>query len=60
MVVSAQEGASLQGGVAGIGWRGRLKPVAVCAVYSEVRREHDELGLLIQHLLGGLKDGCEQ
>lgn len=33
---------------------------AVRAVYSEVTSDHNELGLLLQHPLGGLKDGCEE
>lgn len=45
------------------GWDGSDSEVetrAVCGVYSEVKRQHDESGLLTQHLSGGLKDGRER
>lgn len=40
------------------GWDGSDREVETCAVYSLVRREHNESFLLIQHLLGGQKMGA--
>lgn len=51
--VSAHEGAGLKGGGARMDQRERL-------VFSEIRREHDALGLFIWHLSVYLKDGCKQ